>query len=406
MKKALIIGAGAQGTVISWVLSRADDVTEVVLGDIDLNRMREIVETNRSNKLKTEKLDASDINGMAKRMKDGCFDIVVNATLTRFNDQIMEACYTAKTAYLDMATDGYFPGGDKNIPVNQLKYAKKWEGANLKGLILAGADAGTTNVMAKEAADELDEIDSIRIKDYAITESEKPIVLWQPQTYLRDVCSPAPYWDNGYKLAPPFSGEEEYDFPPPIGTKGKVYYHNHEEPLTIPKFLGKPVKYVDFKMGEPTYLFWKSIDDFGLMSEEPIEIKGVKVAPRDVFLKLLPPTPSPKELKELLESGKLKSRLMLTVDVYGKRAGKDLRYQLWTDGPDAAAANKRIPGASDISYATAVSGAIFSLMMLRGQVNHTGIFPPEVFDREEREIYFRQMNERDIKIHKKVEEIS
>ena len=105
-----------------------------------------------------------------------------------------------------------------------------------------------------------------------------------------------------------------------------MYYHSHEEPLTIPKFLGKPVKYVDFKMGEPTYLFWKSIDDFGLMSEEPIEIKGVKVAPRDVFLKLLPPTPSPKELKELLESGKLKSRLMLTVDVYGKRAGNNYKY--------------------------------------------------------------------------------
>lgn len=406
MKKTLIIGAGAQGTVISWVLSMADDVTEVVLGDIDLNRMREIVETNKSNKLKIEKLDASDKKGMAKLMKDGGFDLVVNAALSRFNDQIMEACYTAKTAYLDMAADDFFPGGDKNIPVHQLKYAKKWKEAKLQGLILAGSDSGTVNVMAKEGAEELDEVDSIKIKDYAITESEKPIVLWQPQAYLEDVCSPAPYWDNGYKMAPPFSGEEEYDFPPPIGAKGKVYYHSHEEPLTIPKFLGKPVKYVDFKMGEPTYLSWKFIDDLGLMSEESIEIKGVKVAPLDVFLKLLPPTPSPKELKELIESGELKSKLMLTVDVYGKRAGKDLRYQLWTDGPDAAAANKKIPGASDISYATAVSAAIFSLMMLRGQVNHTGIFPPEVFDKEEREIYFRELRQRDIKIHKKVEEIS
>ena len=87
--------------------------------------MREIVETNKSNKLKIEKLDARDINGMAKRMKDGHFDLVVNATLPRFNDQIMEACYTAKTAYLDMATNVFFPGGDKNIPVGQLKYAKK-----------------------------------------------------------------------------------------------------------------------------------------------------------------------------------------------------------------------------------------------------------------------------------------
>lgn len=405
MKKVLIIGAGAQGAVISWVLSRADDVSEVVLGDIDPNRMRDIVETNKSKKLKTGKIDARDTNGMTKLMKDGKFDLVVNATLPAFNDRIMEACYEAKTNYLDMAGSGAFPGGDKNIPTEQSKYAKKWEESSLKGLILAGSDSGTTDVMAKEAADELDEIDSIKIKDYAITESEKPIVLWQPETYLEDLSGPAVIWDNGYKEMPPFSGEEEYDFPPPIGTRGKVYYHSHEEPLTLPKFIGKPVKYVDFKMGEPASMLWKSIVDLKLMSEESIEIDGKKIAPKDVFLKLLPPTPTAKELVELTKSRKLLSRLILTVDVCGRKAGKDLHYQLWTEGPNATAACERIPGASDVSYHTAVSAALFSLMMLRGQVNHTGIFPPEVFDKEEREVYFRIMNEWGIKIHKRVEAI-
>jgi len=367
--------------------------------------MKEIVETNKSEKLKIEKLDASDVNGMTKLMENRKFDLVVNATLPKFNDQIMEACYGARTNYQDLATSENFPGRDKNVPVEELKYAKKWEEASLKGLILAGSDAGTTNVMAREAADELDEIDSIRIKDYAITESEKPIVLWQPQTYLEDLSSPAVIWDNGYKEMPPFSGEEEYDFPPPIGAKGKVYYHSHEEPLVIPKFIGKPVKYVDFKMGEPASMLWKSIIDLKLMSEEPIEVEGKKVTPRDVFLKLLPPTPKAKELIELVKSGKLMSRLILTVDVYGKKAGKDLHYRLWTEGPNSTAACERIPGASDVSYATSVSGAIFALMMLRGQVNHTGVFPPEVFNKEERETYFKTMREWGIKIHKRAETI-
>ncbi|MCD6390763.1 MAG: saccharopine dehydrogenase NADP-binding domain-containing protein [Dehalococcoidia bacterium] len=403
--KALIVGAGAQGLVISWVLTRSDDVSEVVLGDIDQGRLKDIVETNQSKKLKTAMVDASDTDGMARLMKDGKFDLVVNATLPAFNDNIMEACYEARVNYLDMATSEYFPGGDENIPVEELKYAKKWEEASLKGLILAGSDAGTTNVMAKEAADELDEVDSIKIKDYAITESEKPIVLWQPQTYLGDLSSPAVIWDNGYKKMPPFSGEEEYDFPPPIGCKGKVYYHSHEEPLVIPKFIGKPVKYVDFKMGEPELMLWKSIVDLGLMSEDPIEVEGKKIAPRSVFFKLLPPTPKAKELIELVKSGKLRSRLILTVDVDGKRVGKDWHYQLWTEGPDCATACERIPGASDVSSATAISGAVFSLMMLRGQVKHTGIFPPEVFDKEERMIYFKVMREWGIKIHKRTEMI-
>ena len=402
MKKVLIIGAGAQGAVISWVLSRTDDVDEIVLGDIDPSRMSEIVETNKSKKLKTGKIDASNTNNMMAFMKDGEFDLVVNATLPAFNDRIMEACYGAKVNYLDMAGNGAFPGGNKNIPTDQLQYAKKWEDASIKALILAGSDSGTTDIMAKEAADELDEIDSIRIKDYAITESEKPVVLWQPQTYLEDLSSNATIWDNGYKEMAPFTGEEEYDFPMPIGAKGKVYYHSHEEPLTIPKFVGKPVRYVDFKMGEPASMLWKSIIDLKLMSEELIDVDGKKIAPSEVFLKLLPATPKAKELVEMIKHGELLSRLILTVDVYGKKAGKDLHYQLWSEGPSATAACERIPGASDISYATAVSAAQFSIMMLRDQVKHTGVFPPEVFDKEERETYYKIMNDWGIKIHKKV----
>ena len=48
--KALIIGAGAQGLVISWVFAKSDDVSEIVLGDIDPGRMKDIVETNQSKK--------------------------------------------------------------------------------------------------------------------------------------------------------------------------------------------------------------------------------------------------------------------------------------------------------------------------------------------------------------------
>ena len=404
MKKVLIIGAGAQGAVMSWVLSRADDVSEILLASRGLKRMRDVVETNKSKKLKTEKIDASDVNGMIKLMKDRKFDLVVNAVLPVHNDPIMEACYEARTNYLDMAATDYLPEGIKGIPVGQLKYAKKWQDASpLQAFIMTGSDPGTNSVMAKEAVDELDEVDSIQMKDYAITECEKPIVLWQPQTYLEDVSTPAWIWDNGYKQVPLFSGEEEYDFPLPIGTKGQVYYHAHEEPLTIPKFIGKPVKYVAFKMGEPAYMFWKSLMDLGLMSKEPIEVEGRKIAPKDVFWKLLPPTPTAKELVELIKSGKLTSRLILTVDVYGKKSGKDMHYQLWTESPNSTAACERIPGASDVSYATAVSAALFALMMLRGQVNHTGVFPPEVFNKEEREIYFKLMKEWGTTIHKRVE---
>ena len=93
------------------------------------------------------------------------------------------------------------------------------------------------------------------------------------------------------------------------------------------------------------------------------------------------------------------------MDVDGKKAGKELHYQMWAEGPDCTTACERIPGASDVSHATAVSEAIFSLMMLRGQVKHTGVFPPDVFDKEERMIYSKAMREWGIKIHKRAQVI-
>ncbi len=37
-KKVIIVGAGAQGIVITGVLAAAEDVAEIVLGDIDVPR--------------------------------------------------------------------------------------------------------------------------------------------------------------------------------------------------------------------------------------------------------------------------------------------------------------------------------------------------------------------------------
>ena len=143
--------------------------------------------------------------------------------------------------------------------------------AGLTANILAGCDAGLVNILAREAADELDEVDYIGIKDYGVVECDEPVAMWSFQTYLEDCADEAIYWENGeYKYAPLFSGEEDYYFPEPLKMTGKVYYHNHEEPVTLPKFLGKPVKYVDFKMGDPDSATWQFlIEGLKLMDDTP-----------------------------------------------------------------------------------------------------------------------------------------
>jgi saccharopine dehydrogenase (NAD+, L-lysine-forming) len=405
MKRIIIIGAGAQANVLCGVLEGADDVGEIVLTDINLDRARGIAETNGSEKIKTEILDASDMTKMTARLKKEKIDLVINATLPVYVHQIMQAAYQARINYLDMASNEIYPRPD--IPIEQLRYAKQWEEAGLKCLTGAGGDPGLTNIMAKDAVLELDEIDSIKIKDYGIAECDEPVALWSMRTYLEDLYLPATIWDNGKpRLVDPFSGQEDYDFPPPLNIRGRCYFHDHEEGVTIPLFCGKPIGYCDFKIGEPGIDTWKFlIQGLGLMDEETVDIGGCSVVPRELLFKKIPPTASPKKQIELYESGKLNSRLMLVCDVTGKKNGKLMIFRHWTDSPTGREACRRIPGSNDVSWMTSVPASIFSLMMLRDQVRHTGVFPPEVFGRQEVDLFYQGIKEWGIKVIKQTETV-
>jgi saccharopine dehydrogenase (NAD+, L-lysine-forming) len=214
VKKVIIIGAGAQATVLCGVLSRAQEVSKIVLTDIDPARAQEIAQTNRSGKIKAEKIDASNVEQIGARLQAESFDLVINATIPMFVRQVLQAAYKARIDYLDMASNEIYPQAD--VPIEQLAYAGQWEKAGLRCLTGGGGDPGLTNIMAKDAVLELDQVDSIRIKDFGIVECDQPVALWSMRTYLEDLYLPATIWENGKpKQVDPFSGMEDYEFPPP-----------------------------------------------------------------------------------------------------------------------------------------------------------------------------------------------
>jgi len=388
MKKVIIIGAGAQANVIATVLAGEADIGEIVLTDIDPQRAREIAEVNGSPKIKAEAIDAADVDQVTARMQAGGFDLVVNATLPRFVRPVLMASFMAGINYLDMASNEIYPRPE--APIEQLEYAEQWQAAGLKCLTGAGGDPGLTNIMAKEAVDLLDRVDRIMIKDYGVVECDTPVALWSMETYLEDCSLPTTIWEDGQpRQVPPFSGAELYDFPDPLGLRGKLYYHDHEECVTIPLFCGKPVNYCDFKIGEPDIDTWKFlIQGLGLMDTAPMEIDGARVSARDVFFRKIPPTLPPKKQMELYDNGRLSSRLMLVCDVTGTREGSPRAIKLWTDSPDGKKACAWIKGANDVSWMTSIPASIFALMLLRNQIEHSGVFPPEVFTAAERAIFF------------------
>ena len=116
-------------------------------------------------------------------------------------------------------------------------------------------------------------------------------------------------------------------------------------------------------------------------------------------MKKLPPTLSPKKCVEMVQNKKIMSQLQLAVDVKGKKGREYRHYKMWTESPTIIQACEKIPGTNDVSWITSVPASILSLMLLRNQIKHTGVFPCEVLDEEERATFFAGIKGWDIKIH-------
>lgn len=403
-RSVLILGAGAQGNVVAWVLSRAHDVGRIVLADRDPARADATARNVGSEKLSTTRADVTRVVETTGLIRGGGFDLVVNLAPPEFIPQVMQAALEAERDYVDLSSVRLYE--EDGLPFEQLRFAERWAACGRTALINGGCAPGLTNLMAREAADLLDEVDRIEIKDYTATECDEYLPLWILSVYAID-CATEPWiWQDGRpRRMPIFSGEELYDFPPPVAQRGKVYLHAHEEPVSLPLFLGKPVGYCDYKLGEPDIDHWRFlVERLGLMDERALELRGARVRPRDVLLAKLPATPSPQRVAELLAQGRLASRSMQTCDVTGRRQGRPVRVRLWTDGPDLAGACRLIPGASDVSLATSVPAATFALMLLRGQLRDRGLVLPETLGRQERDVFLEGIGQYGLSIRKRIEE--
>ena len=122
MKKVVIVGAGAQGNVISGILAKAPEIGKIMLVDLDIERAGEVAQYIKSDKIEVEKADASDKLQLAALFKKGGYELVVNATLMTFNRQVIEAALEAGSHYIDMASNEFLPQKNgKQYLVEQLE---------------------------------------------------------------------------------------------------------------------------------------------------------------------------------------------------------------------------------------------------------------------------------------------
>jgi saccharopine dehydrogenase (NAD+, L-lysine-forming) len=288
MSRILVVGAGGQGAPCASILARDDHFSEIRFGDLDPELARRASEKIGSDKVKPFALDARN-KGEITRAADG-MDAIINLTMVDFNDNILEAALDAGTHYVDTACN-YEYLMQMTSRTKPLRYEQEFEGIGKTALMGCGATPGVTNVLVRYVCDQLDEVERIYIRCGYVELGEAEEVVgpwnpgWSPEIALDDYAEPPMIFEGGrYKEVPIFSRAEKHRFADPVG-ENLLTSHSHEEPYTLPYYLGKGVREVDFKY--PVDPIAGALVKMGFADDQAIDVGGVKVVPRDVLMKLV-----------------------------------------------------------------------------------------------------------------------
>jgi len=298
--KVLLVGVGGVGESIAMMARPRPWVKQIVLSDYNLERAQEVqAKLGDPERFPVEKVDAhyqDEIVALAKKYQ---VDLIMNACDPSFNVPIFEAAFEYGCTYMDMAMtlsephpeEPYKTPGVK-LGDYQFERAAEWEKKGLLAVLGLGVEPGMADVFARYAQDHLfDEIDEINVRDGANLEVRgytfaPNFSIW---TTIEECLNPPIVWEKerGWFTTEPFSEPEIFEFPEGIG-KLEVVNVEHEEVLLVPRWV--KCKRVTFKygLGDLFIGVLKTLHMLGLDNKEPIKVKDVEVAPRDVVAACLP----------------------------------------------------------------------------------------------------------------------
>ncbi len=380
--KILLVGVGGVGEAMAMIARPYPWVEQIVLADYNLARAKEVQARLRDDKrFPAEKVDAhhqDQIEALAKKYR---VNLVMNACDPSFNQPIFEAAFNAGCNYMDMAmtlsephpTDPFNQCGI-TLGDYQFERSKAWQEKGLLALVGLGVEPGMADVFARYAQDRLfDEIDEIGIRDGANIEVRgyefaPNFSIW---TTIEECLNPPVVWekDRGWFTTPPFSEPEVFEFPCGIG-KVEVVNVEHEEVLLMPRWV--KTKRVTFKygLGDQFIGVLQMLHMLHLDNKEPIMVKGVKVAPRDVVAACLP---DPAHLGD-----RMHGKTCAGTWVKGMKDGHPREVYLYQVA-DNAECMKRW-GCQAVVAQTAFGAVIGWDLIEHGQWKGTGVLGPEAFD--------------------------
>ena len=288
--RILVVGTGGVGAAVAAVARRRDFFERIVLSDLDPARSEALVARLDDARFEARALDASNREAIRDALVATRSDAVLNATDPRFNPQIFGAALDAGCTYLDMAMTLSRPGvllGDEQFAADA-----EWTERGLLALVGIGVEPGLSDVFARYARDHLfSSIDEVAVRDGAdlVVDGYAFAPTFSIWTTIEECLNPPLIWerDHGFYTTEPFSEPERFEFPEGIGEIECVNVE-HEEVVLVPREID--CRRVTFKygLGEEFIDVLKTLHKLGLDSTEPVRVRDVEVAPRDVLAAALP----------------------------------------------------------------------------------------------------------------------
>lgn len=354
----LILGGGLQGTACAYDLLRRDDVDRVTIADLERGAGDAPAFLPADDRLRWRQVDFADADDVRRAMSG--HDVALSAAPYFFNDELARLAIGEGLDYSDL-------GGNTEIVFSQLERDAEAREAGVTLVPDVGLAPGIVNVLAAEAVRRLDRAEAVRMFVGGLPQHPEPPLDYQVVYSLRGALdyytTPSSVIRDGRRQEMEALSEvEELDF----GDLGRLEaFHTAGGASVLPWRLEGEVERLEYKtLRYPGHArIMEAIRDLGLLAEEPVDVDGREVVPREVFIACAGPK---------LERPDEPDLVALRVVGTGERDGREVALA-WNlvDRQDGET------GISAMMRCTGYSLSVVGLMLARDRIGRTGVLPPD-----------------------------
>ena len=361
MAKVMVLGGcGAVGSVAVKTLAAQEMFTQVVIGDMNMDKAEELISQLGSGKVSAVKVDAGDSQSIKDAIQ-GC-DLVLNCV-----GPFYKTVKTVLGTVIECGIDYVDVCDDVDVTLEILEMDGDAKRAGISALIGMGSSPGATNLLAKFAAETLlDETDSIDIFHAHGGEPVEGEGVIGHRFHCMSIDIPM-FLEGELKYVKYFEEDgialrQTFDFPV-LGRGIQLYPYPHPEQVTLPQYI-KVLRVTNKGTVLPNeyYDLTKDLCRLGFARRESLNVRGQAVSPYDFAMAYII-----EQRERILKETRFgQQRGCCSVVVKGKNDGDPQEYRF-----------HMASGSQALGEGTGVPAAIGTMLMHQGKITEKGVYPPE-----------------------------